>query len=52
MVPALFVALQEMPTNAHGKTDRNAVAHLPLPQVASDVSRYDTVLTSEMEGQL
>lgn len=32
MMPAVFVALEQIPVNAHGKTDRAAVKALPLPQ--------------------
>lgn len=38
LVPALFVPFEQMPTDAHGKTDRNAVSNLTLPRVASDVA--------------
>ncbi|KEZ45035.1 hypothetical protein SAPIO_CDS2436 [Scedosporium apiospermum] len=37
LVPALFVPFEQMPTDAHGKTDRNA-SNLTLPRVASDVA--------------
>ncbi|KAH9905503.1 hypothetical protein F4778DRAFT_803016 [Xylariomycetidae sp. FL2044] len=46
MIPSLFVPLAEMPTNAHGKTDRNAVSQLALPQAsAGKESRAEDKLT-------
>lgn len=32
MVPAVFVPIEQMPVNVHGKTDRAAMRALPLPQ--------------------
>lgn len=32
MVPAVFVPIEQMPVNVHGKTDRAAMRSLPLPQ--------------------
>ena len=49
MVPAVFVPVEQMPMNAHGKTDRKAVQALPLPQ--TDRGRTGEAL-SEMEQTL
>jgi hybrid polyketide synthase/nonribosomal peptide synthetase ACE1 len=53
MVPAVFVVVDEMPMNAHGKVDRAAVARLPLPEAAAATAggRAGEALT-EMEGGL
>ncbi|RYO86086.1 hypothetical protein DL764_009059 [Monosporascus ibericus] len=51
MVPAIFVPLLEMPTNAHGKTDRRAIAELALPQAANNSGRSSEDL-SETERKL
>ena len=45
MVPAVFVPIEQMPVNAHGKTDRRAVQSLPLPQ-AADCGRSGDALTA------
>lgn len=49
MLPAMFIPVDQMPVNAHGKMDRAAVQALALPQ--SDRGRTGEVL-SETERQL
>ena len=49
MVPAMFVTIEQMPVNVHGKTDRAAVRSLPLPQ--ADCGRTGEALT-ETEKKL
>ena len=49
MVPGLFVTIEQMPVNVHGKTDRAAVQSLPLPQ--ADYGRTGEALT-ETEKKL
>ena len=49
MVPAVFVTIEQMPVNVHGKTDRAAVRSLPLPQ--ADPGRTGEALT-ETEKKL
>lgn len=36
MMPALFIPVDHLPTNPHGKTDRAAVQTLPLPKAAHE----------------
>ncbi|KAK8879233.1 hybrid NRPS/PKS enzyme [Apiospora arundinis] len=50
MIPSVFVPLEEMPTNAHGKTDRNAIGQLALPPSVSKGRSGDAL--DETEGQL
>lgn len=49
MVPAVFVPIEQMPVNVHGKTDRAAMRALPLPQ--ANVGRTGDALT-ETEQKL
>ena len=49
MVPAVFVPIEQMPVNVHGKTDRAAVGSLPLPQ--AECGRTGEALT-ETEKKL
>ena len=51
MVPALFIPLDTMPTNAHGKIDRAAVLALALPQTEHNPAATTTDL-SETEKTL
>ncbi|KAL8764126.1 MAG: hypothetical protein Q9184_000268 [Pyrenodesmia sp. 2 TL-2023] len=32
MIPAIFIPVDQLPVNAHGKTDRSAIQTLPLPK--------------------
>ncbi|ORY13581.1 hypothetical protein BCR34DRAFT_599754 [Clohesyomyces aquaticus] len=51
MVPSMFIAVGQLPVNAHGKTDRKAVAELPLPSQAASGGRTGDDL-SETEKTL
>lgn len=53
MVPAVFVVVGEMPTNAHGKVDRAAVGRMALPAAAAaGAGGRGVEALSETEGGL
>ena len=43
--PSLFVPIESLPVNAHGKTDRNAVNRIPLPILANPKLAKPIILT-------
>ncbi|KAF1846591.1 putative linear gramicidin synthase subunit D, partial [Cucurbitaria berberidis CBS 394.84] len=51
MKPAMVFPIDKYPKNLHGKTDRKAIAHLPLPLNAAHMSD-DTAELSPLEERL
>lgn len=45
MCPAMFIPLDNMPLNSHGKLDRRAIAEHPLPTVDGDAQQNDADLS-------
>lgn len=45
MIPSLFVPVNQLPVNTHGKTDRAAVQQLPLPQAQTAPGRSGDDMT-------
>lgn len=41
MIPSVFVPVDQLPVNSHGKTDRQAVSSLPLPTAQSNIERSE-----------
>lgn len=49
MIPAIFIPIDQLPVNAHGKTDRSAIQTMPLPKAEQGRTGEDL---SDMEKQL
>jgi hybrid polyketide synthase/nonribosomal peptide synthetase ACE1 len=52
MVPSVFVPVDQLPVNSHGKTDRQAVLSLPLPAAQSNTDKRSEEDFSETERKL
>jgi hybrid polyketide synthase/nonribosomal peptide synthetase ACE1 len=45
--PAAIIPIETIPQNTSGKTDRAAVASIPIPSIASQIEKDDTLTASE-----
>ncbi|KAF1975247.1 acetyl-CoA synthetase-like protein, partial [Bimuria novae-zelandiae CBS 107.79] len=52
MIPSVFVPVDQLPVNSHGKTKRQAVLSLPLPTAHSNTNKRSEGDLSETERKL